>query len=167
VFANFYLSPFDHFMKHNLGLRYYGRYVDDMVVVHPERDFLAALVPVAADYLRRELGLTLHPRKIYLQHYAHGVKFLGVIIKPRRIYIESRTKGNFHFAIEQHNRVAEEHRPTRAERVAFRGSVNSYLGLLAHYDTYRLRRLMLEGLSPWWLKAARVDAGLRKVVLKA
>ena len=103
VFANFYLSPFDHFMKHDLGLRYYGRYVDDMVVVHPDRGFLAALVPVAADYLRRELGLTLHPRKIYLQHYAHGVKFLGVIIKPRRIYIESRTKGNFHFAIEQHS----------------------------------------------------------------
>ena len=168
VFANFYLSPFDHFIKHDLGLRYYGRYVDDMVVVHPDRDFLAALVPVAADYLRRELGLTLHPRKIYLQHYAHGVKFLGVIIKPRRIYIESRTKGNFHFAIEQHNRVAEEHRPTRAERVAFRGSINSYLGLLAHYDTYRLRRrLVLEGLSPWWLKAVRVDAALRKIVLKA
>jgi len=26
---------------------------------------------------------------------------------------------------------------------------------------------VLEGLSPWWLKAVRVDAGLRKVVLKA
>jgi len=25
---------------------------------------------------------------------------------------------------------------------------------------------MLQGLSPWWRKAARVDAGLRKVVLK-
>ena len=46
--------------------------------------------------------------------------------------------------------------------------MNSYLGLLGHYDTYRLRRrLMLEGLSPWWRKAARVDATMRKVVLKA
>ena len=70
VFANFYLSPFDHFMKHRLGLRHYGRYVDDIVVVHPDRAFLAALVPVAADYLQRELGLTLHPRKVCLQHYA-------------------------------------------------------------------------------------------------
>ena len=90
-----------------------------------------------------------------------------MVIKPRSTTIANRTKGNFHLAIEQHNRVAEDHRPSRAERVAFRGSMNSYLGLLAHYDTYRLRRLMLEGLSPWWLKAARVDAGLRKVVLKA
>ena len=54
VFANFYPSSFDH-------------------LVHPDRAHLAALVPLAADYLQRELGLTLHPRKIYLQHYAHGV----------------------------------------------------------------------------------------------
>ena len=168
VFANFYLSCFDHFMKHHLGLRYYGRYVDDVVVVHRDRAFLAALIPVAADYLERELGLTLHPRKIYLQHYAHGVQYLGVVIKPHRTYIANRTKGNFYLAVEQHNRIAEHHRPTRAERVAFRGSMNSYLGLLAHYDTYRLRRrLMLEGLSPWWRKAARVDVTMRKVVLKA
>ena len=91
-----------------------------------------------------------------------------MVIKPRRTTIDSRTKGNFQRAIEQQNLIAEDHRPTRAERVAFRGSVNSYLGLMAHYDTYRLRRrLLLEGLSPWWRKAARVDAGLRKVVLKA
>ena len=75
------------------------------------------------------------------------MQYLGVVIKPHR--------------------VAEDHRPTRAERVAFRGSVSSCLGPRAHYDTYRLRRrLRLEGLPPWWLKAIRVEAGLRKAVLK-
>jgi hypothetical protein len=168
VFANFYLSPFDHYMKHQLGLRYYARYVDDIVVVHPDRGFLAGLISVAAEYLQRELGLTLHPRKVYLQHYAHGVQYLGVVVKPHRTYIASRTKGNFRRAVERHNRVADDHKPTRAERDAFRGSVNSYLGLLAHYDTYRLRRrLLLEVLSPRWRRVARVDAGLRKVVLEA
>ena len=33
VFANFYMDKFDHYIKHNLGIRYYGRYVDDFVVV--------------------------------------------------------------------------------------------------------------------------------------
>ena len=120
------------------------------------RAYLESLVPVAADYLRRELGLTLHPRKIRRQHYARGVEFLGVVIKPHRTYIANRTKDSFRCAIERHNRIADDHRPTHAERIAFRGSVNSYLGMLAHYDTYRLRRrLLLEALSPRWRRGAR------------
>ena len=37
VFANFYLNIFDHFVKHDLGMKYYGRYVDDFVLVHESR----------------------------------------------------------------------------------------------------------------------------------
>jgi hypothetical protein len=29
IFANVYLNTLDHFVKHDLGMRYYGRYVDD------------------------------------------------------------------------------------------------------------------------------------------
>lgn len=43
IFANFYMNNFDHFMKHTLGLRYYGRYVDDFIVVHAEQDFLSSI----------------------------------------------------------------------------------------------------------------------------
>ena len=37
IFANFYMNDFDHFIKHGLGVRYYGRYVDDFVVGAPGR----------------------------------------------------------------------------------------------------------------------------------
>ena len=30
IFANVYLNALDHFIKHDLGIRYYGRYVDDL-----------------------------------------------------------------------------------------------------------------------------------------
>jgi len=32
LFGNIYLNDFDHFIKHKLGLRYYGRYVDDFLL---------------------------------------------------------------------------------------------------------------------------------------
>jgi retron-type reverse transcriptase len=37
IFANYYLTPFDHFIKSTLGLRYYARYVDDCLIVHPDK----------------------------------------------------------------------------------------------------------------------------------
>jgi RNA-directed DNA polymerase len=95
IFANFYISAFDHFMKKELGIRYYGRYVDDFIIIHPDKEYLKSLIPVISNYLNNELKLKLHPKKIYLQHYTKGVKFLGTVIKPNRIYIANRTKGNF------------------------------------------------------------------------
>ena len=70
IFANLYLNVFVHYIKHELGMRYYGRYTDDFVLVHKDREHLASLVPRIRDFLKSELGLTLHPRKIYLQHYS-------------------------------------------------------------------------------------------------
>ena len=94
VFANFYMNRLDHFIKKELGIRYYGRYVDDFIIVHPDKEYLKSLVPVLSNHLDCTLGLTLHPKKIYLQHYSKGVQFLGTIIKPNRIYCPAY-KGEF------------------------------------------------------------------------
>ena len=34
IFANFYINLFDHFIKKEMGLKYYGRYVDDFMIIH-------------------------------------------------------------------------------------------------------------------------------------
>ena len=99
VFANFYMNPFDHFIKSDLGIRYYGRYVDDFILVHRDKAYLKSLIPLIRHWLQDQLQLSLHPRKIYLQHYSKGVQFLGAVIKPNRIYIAKRTSGNFYDAI--------------------------------------------------------------------
>jgi hypothetical protein len=97
------MNSFDHFIKHDLGIRYYGRYVDDFILVHQDKEVLKALIPVIKARLQERLPLTLHPNKIYLQHSSKGVQFLGVIIKPHRIYIAKRTQGNFYDAIQKQN----------------------------------------------------------------
>ena len=70
--------------------------MDDFVIVHPDKEYLKSLIPLIKEYLQSELSLELHPKKIYLQHYARGVDFLGTVIKPHRIYIRNRMKGNFY-----------------------------------------------------------------------
>lgn len=160
VFANFYMDSFDHFVKHDLKIRYYGRYVDDFVIVHEDKEFLKSLIPKFSEFLKSELQVTIHPKKIYLQHFSKGVKFLGAVIKPHRIYIANRTKGNFYEAIKRQNSIAIAHKPNKEEQAAFLSSMNSYLGILKpckdsqlgkHYKTYNLRKRMIrKHLSAWW-----------------
>ncbi len=169
VFANFYLNPLDHFVKHTLGFRSYGRYVDDFVIVHRERGMLEASIPVIRDYLARELRLVLHPRKIYLQPARRGVRYLGAVIKPGRITIANRTKGNFVAAVERFNRVVDAGKPSCDDRGQFQSSVNSYLGILRHYATAHLRVAVLRRISPWWWRRFSligVHHGTRTVPLR-
>ncbi len=166
VFANFYLNNFDHFVKHDLRVRFYGRYVDDLVLVHHDRDYLAGLIPVLSAYLDQHVGLTLHPRKTRLAHHRYGVAYLGAFIKPGRVYAGKRTKGNFHAAITRHNAVVADHEPDRSEQEAFGSSMNSYLGFMKHYNTRQLRRAMISKYVTGWWTYAHVNGGVEKFVLK-
>ena len=40
LFGNVYLNDFDHWVKNDLGIRYYGRYVDDMILIHNDINYL-------------------------------------------------------------------------------------------------------------------------------
>jgi hypothetical protein len=63
------LSDFDKYLKDELKCKYYGRYVDDFIIVHKDKDYLVKLISIINSYLKENLKLTLHPKKIYLQHY--------------------------------------------------------------------------------------------------
>lgn len=168
VFANVYMNTFDHFMKHDLQLRYYGRYVDDFIIVHQDKEYLKSLVPIIADFLKTELQLTLHPKKIHLQHYKKGVLFLGVFIKPGRSYAGKRLKGNFYAALEVQNTIIRDHRPPTDEELArFLSSLNAYLGFLRHYQTYELRkRMVYKHLNAYWWNYVSLNADATKFYLR-
>ena len=163
LFGNIYMNEFDHWVKKELGIRYYGRYVDDFVLIHENKDYLQSMIPKLSAFLLSNLKLTLHPDKIYLQHHLKGVKYLGAVIKPNRIYIANRTKGNFYNAIEKQNQIARDHKPTKEEQSAFQSSMYSYLGIMKHYKTYKLRKQMLfKNLSGWLCNYVYLSGGICK-----
>jgi hypothetical protein len=167
VFANFYMSRLDHFIKHDLKIRYYGRYVDDFVLVHRDKEYLKSLIPIIRQFLKNELHLELHPNKIYLQHYTKGVPFLGTIIKPNRIYSGKRLKANFYQAIQNQNKLIESHKLDYDDLTHFLSSLNSYLGLLRHYQTYNLRkRMVYKNLNAYWWNYVVLNADATKFYLR-
>ncbi len=167
VFANFYLHQLDSFIFSEFEIKYYGRYVDDFIIVHPNKYFLKALIPNLSRFLDANLRLKLHPKKIYLQHYSKGVKFLGTVIKTNRIYIANRTKGNFYRAIQKQNELIQHRKPAKEDLDHFISSLNSYLGILKHFKTFRIRkRVISQQLSKNWLEHVYLCGGLTKFMLK-
>ena len=75
VFANFFLSEYDHFIKHTLKVKCYVRYVDDCVFVHKDKNFLKYVIKQSRKFLQEKLQVSLHPKKIYLQNAFNGVEF--------------------------------------------------------------------------------------------
>jgi hypothetical protein len=80
-----------------------------------------------------------------------------------------RIKGNFYGSIKKHNRQLEkfgEGKPDMSTRQSFQSSVNSYLGIMQHHNTYWLRKSMVsKNIKGWW-HYAYVDGGVTKFSLK-
>ena len=161
-----YLDELDHLITEIWGVEHYGRYVDDMVLVHPSQDHLLEVRKRISRWLSTR-GLMLHPRKMYLQHYTKGVLFIGGMILPGRKYLSNRTVGFCYNAIERLNRLAAsspDYVLTHGEE--FVSTVNSYLGMMRHFSSYKLRRKVMEHVGKEWWKIIYFEGHIEKVVLK-
>ena len=147
IFGNIYLNQLDHYIKNTLQIEYYGRYVDDMIFVHKNKTVLKKIIPKIQVQLDI-VGLTIHPKKMYLQHYTKGVLFLGHYIKPYRAYISNRTKANFYKAIPTINHlITTSFQITWETMTKVRALLNAYLGTLSHAKCYNLIVKTLQNLD--------------------
>lgn len=77
IFAIYYLSPIDTYIKTVRGIKYYGRYMDDMFIFGESKEELKELLKD----IKRELGkLKLQPndRKTHIVKLSHGFTFMQV-----------------------------------------------------------------------------------------
>ena len=62
-FANVYLNELDYFIKQNLKVKYYIRYVDDFVLLHKSKEMLEHYKKGISIFLETSLSISLHPDK--------------------------------------------------------------------------------------------------------
>ncbi len=87
-FANLYLSPLDHFVKRQLKLKHYMRYVDDFAAFADDRQVLAEARLATEEFLC-SLQLKMHPIKSQLFETWHGANFVGFRVLPDRIRVRN------------------------------------------------------------------------------
>ena len=132
LLSNIYLSALDRYMTITLGYKHYGRYVDDFYFFVKKEDLNKALADIKKiESFLKDLGLTLHPKKRYIQPIERGVPFLGAVIYPGHIVTGPRIDKNFRTCIRE---FEAGHKDLQ--------SVVSYLGLLKNLnDTKYLTEL--------------------------
>ena len=73
VFANVYMSIFDRWVTSRLGGEgCYARYVDDFLIIHKDSNVVKKLVKDCDKWLKCNLKLKLHPKKITIQQVHKG-----------------------------------------------------------------------------------------------
>ena len=125
LLSNVYMNAFDQWAKHRLKARRYVRYADDFVIFGRDRQELCSLVDPIRAFLFRELGLTLHSRKIVVKTLYSGMDFLGWVNFPYHRVLRRKTKERML------KKMADN---PRSE------AFQSYLGLLKHGNAHKAER---------------------------
>lgn len=157
-FANFYLHIFDLLMLDKF--KWYGRYVDDFYVVARNKEDILNAIPWIRKYLKDNLGLTLHPKKIYVQYYKKGVKFVGSVVRYDRKYISNSSIAN------AYDKIRILNKDVRKEKVEeMMQSLNSYFGFCKHVNAHRIKLKLVDLIDPRWHRWLNYDKKKGKFVL--
>jgi len=132
-FANVYLDPFDHFVKHQLRANGYTRYADDFVLFSDSKEQLSDFRNQIDEQLKR-LRLRLHPNKRVISRTEDGIRFLGYRVFPDRILLTSQAKHRFRRHL---NRYQSEKNAAIISWSDLNQRINSCLGHVLQANAYR------------------------------
>ncbi|MBU4375190.1 reverse transcriptase/maturase family protein [Patescibacteria group bacterium] len=135
LFVNIYMNKFDQFMKHKIKAEKYIRYADDFVIIDSSAKRLRELVVPITEFLKTELKLELHPRKVEIRKFRQGIDFLGYVVLPYHKVLRTKTKKRMFRKIKA--RVNEYHNGIITEK-RLEQSLQSYFGVLSHANAYTL-----------------------------
>ncbi len=145
LFALYYLDEIDRIIKEKFKFKFYTRYMDDMIILHPDKLYLKECLNYISYVLENKLKLKLND-KTQIFPIQNGVDFLG-----------------FHFYLASNGKIIRKLRNTTKTRFKKRlkalsylysnnkislekinQSLASYKGHLCHGHTYKLRKHLLE-----------------------
>ncbi len=137
-FANLYLDNVDHFIKEQLRVRAYLRYVDDLVILGRDKALLHEIREIVCDQLAKN-RLRLHPRKAHIYHTAHGIDLFGYQVFPHKRKLRNDNGHAFHRRLRQ---LALHYREGSLDWEEIHPRVRSWIGHAIHGETEGLRKTL-------------------------
>ncbi|MBY0055187.1 group II intron reverse transcriptase domain-containing protein [Brevibacillus agri] len=140
-FANIYLNEVDQYVKRYLGVRWYVRYMDDMIAVVPTREEAKELKNDIVRFLRERLNLSENPKKSQIFPLKNGVNAYGFKIWTTHRLVRDQSKRAMKRRIKAMDRKLKA-RLIRKQDV--QQAVNSWLGHARHSNSYNLAKKIFE-----------------------
>lgn len=140
MFANIYLNEADQYCKRTLRIKYYVRYMDDIIILHNDKKTLFKWKNKISRFLRERLALDLN-KKTCIRPISQGVEFVGYRIWHNRVALRKSTT----LAIK---------RRLKGVREAYGKSILSfkqatiificYMSMIEHTDSNELKEKIIE-----------------------
>lgn len=92
LLGNFYLCLLDHCMKCELGVKYYFRYCDDIVILGPDKEYLRGIFDKLREAVEGRLHLSIKPNWQIFPVEARGIDFLGYVIRHDYVLVRKHIK---------------------------------------------------------------------------
>lgn len=136
IMAIYYLNDLDHFIKEKLQVKYYIRYMDDLVILHHDKAYLRYCLECITEEVKKVKQKINNKTQIY--DLKNGVPFLGYkfVLKDRRLHIllSSKTKERIKNRL---NKLKEN--PEECLTI-----INNYNGYLQVADSKQFRKSLIE-----------------------
>lgn len=134
-FANVYLNGLDHFVRENLRIGKYVRYVDDFSLFHNDRRVLEEARVEIENFLT-QFRLQIHKVKSQLFETRIGANFVGFRVLPDTIRVRS---DNLRRARWRLRKMQSEFDEGSLEVDKLKDRLCSWIAHLKHGDTFQLR----------------------------
>ena len=134
LFANIYLNEVDQYVKKELGIKYYFRYMDDSVLMVSSKEEAKYCLEKIKNFLSLKLGLCLN-KKTQIFKSKQGVNFCGYKINENRLKLRDKGKRKLKKKVKKLKSLIKEGKISSVEAKRF---LSGHMGYIKIADTWSL-----------------------------
>lgn len=147
--GNYYFSDFDHWMKEVKHVKYYFRYMDDIVILARTKEELHQLLKEINEYFHNNMKLEIKKNYQVFPTYVRGIDYLGYRVFVSYVLLRKQTcKDMKNKMVKIRKKVESGNMMNYSEWC----SINSYKGWTDYGNCFRLTQKYVEPLIPYATK---------------
>ena len=134
TFANIYLNEVDQYIKHELKIKYYARYLDDSVLILRNKEEAKIALEKITSFISEKLEMQFNSKTQIIKG-TQGVNYCGYKINEYRLKIRDRGKRNLKKKVKK---LTEKVKLGKISSKEARGLLAGHYGYINIADVYNL-----------------------------